>query len=283
MGTLVSVLKLARIEHSIMLIIAIVAAELLAGGILPGVWIFLASVVTAVFISAGAFAINDYFDIGVDRENKKKRPLVTGELSKRAALYVVVFCMVVGIAASALINADCVAIAVIFGVLSLLYAYRLKDVPLVGNMYVALSMAIPFIFGSYVVSQSISPVIIVISLLVFTSGLAREIDGTIRDFKGDLRRKAVTLPRVVGIRNSAYISLILYIIAVCLSVYLFLYVPPFMGNMLYAALITIADLMLLYSGAVYALMLEKKYDSVRDISLAGMALALVCILLSIFA
>ena len=64
-----------------MLVIAVVAAELLAGG-LPATGVLALSLITPIFVSMGSFAINDYFDIGVDRLNRKKnRPLVSGALT----------------------------------------------------------------------------------------------------------------------------------------------------------------------------------------------------------
>lgn len=284
MARLISVLRLTRIEHSIMLIIAVIAAELLAGGLpLPNISVLLLSVITPIFLSMSAFAINDYFDMRVDQENRRMRPLLTGELKPTDAIYVSVITMVIGILGSLFLGFYCLGIAVFFGALSILYSYRLKELPLIGNVCVALSMAIPFLFGNYVVSMILQPQIVLIFFLVFISGLAREIHGTVRDFGGDRKRKALTLPRLMGLKNSAYLGFGLYLIAIALTVYLFLGVPPFEGNLLFAALILVSDVMLFYSGLVYALMRSASYDRVRNVSLAGMALALVCILISALA
>lgn len=279
MPKLSAIMKLTRIEHSLMLIIAVVAAEIIASG-LPQLSTLVLSIITAVFVSMGAFAINDYFDVEVDRENKKKRPLVTGDLSMNEALMVTLICISIGIIASVFINIYCLSIALSFGMLSLLYSYKLKEMPLIGNAYVALSMSIPFLFGNYVVSQTIGNAVLYVFLLVFIAGLAREIHGTVRDFKGDAKRKAVTVPSVIGIRASAWLGFALYMIAIGISAYLFLQVKPFMANAVYAILIAIADIMLLYSGIVFAMGDTRKYNAVRNISLAGMAVALICILAS---
>lgn len=280
MKKLDAVLKLTRIEHSIMLIIAVVAAEIISGK-LPGPWILLLSIITPVFISMGSFAINDYYDIEVDRANRKNRPLVRGDLRPSDAVYITAASMVIGIAASIAINPYCAVIAVVFAALSILYSYRLKELPAVGNAYIAFSMAIPFIFGNYVVSASANYAVLVIFALIFISGMAREIDGSIRDYAGDLKVRSVrTLPKVIGIYRSACLALLLYAVAIAISAYMFVMVPPFMGNAIYAVLMAAADLMLLYSGIIYTIGLKKKYDLVRNVSLGGMALALVCILVS---
>ncbi len=280
MGKLGAILRLTRFEHSILLIVAVIAAQLISGG-LPQPGILLLSMITPVFVSAGAFAINDYFDIAVDRANKKLRPLVSGDITPGGALRITGACMAIGIASSLLINQYCAVIAIIFAALSILYSYRLKDLPLIGNAYVAFSMAIPFIFGNYVVSNTANYAILVIFALIFISGTAREIDGAIRDYAGDSRmRNARTLPRVIGIRASAYFAFALYIIAIAISIYIFLSVPPFRSNLVYLSMIAVSDMLLFYSGAVFALRMKKSYDLVRNISLGGMGLALVCMLIS---
>ncbi|MDE1869986.1 MAG: UbiA family prenyltransferase [Candidatus Micrarchaeota archaeon] len=283
MGKIGAILRLTRIEHSVMLVIAVIAAEIISGGGIPSATIFLLSLITPIFVSMGAFAINDYFDIKVDRENKKMRPLVTGEIAPSEALYITFGSMAIGVAASAFINVYCFAIAIFFAAMSLLYSYRLKEILLLGNAYIALSMVIPFVFGSYVMSAIPSLSVVIISLIVFASGLAREIHGTIRDYRGDKKMRNVkTLPISIGIKGAAWISLLLYLFAIILSVYLFAYVAPFILNPIYALLIGITDLMLLYVGIGYILRpVQKFYDKTRNISLFAMGLALIAFLLCV--
>jgi geranylgeranylglycerol-phosphate geranylgeranyltransferase len=279
MSKLLSILRLTRAEHSVMLVIAVITAELLSGFHLSA-WAFALSIISPIFLSMGAFAVNDYFDIEVDRANGRKRPLVSGELKPSDAVLVTVVSMMTGMIAGALINYYCAAIAVFFGALSVLYSYRLKELPAVGNAYVALAMAIPFVFGNYVSSIALSPANAVIFAMVFLSGFAREIDATIRDFAGDRLRGASTLPKVIGPAASAYVAFALYSASVALSVYMFLSTMPFMLNAAYAVPIAVSDALLLYSGAAYVSRAESRYAKVRNISLAGMALALACFLIS---
>lgn len=276
-----AVLRLTRIEHSVMLVIAVIAAELLAGGI-PSTFTFALSLIVPITISMGAFAINDYFDVEADRLNHKMRPLVTKDLTKRDAIYVTAITLAIGVAASTLINPYAFAIALIFAVLAVLYAYVLKAVLLVGNAYVALSMVIPFIFGSYVVSSSVGDGIFLICAMIFASGLAREIQGTVRDYEGDVKaRRAVTLPTVAGRQASAFFALVLYVVAVLISARLFFYTPPFAYNPIFGTLIGMSDVMLLYVGAAYMLKdARDRYDASRNISLFAMGMALVAIALS---
>ena len=276
-------LRLTRIEHSIMLVVAVVAAELLAGG-LPGLGVLALSVATPIFVSMGSFAINDYFDIEVDRLNrKKKRPLVSGALTPAQALCVAAASFAVGVGASWFINAYAFAIALAFAALAIVYARWLKEILLWGNAYVALSMVIPFIYGYYV--KSIAPawgILIPVCAMVFLSGLGREIHGTIRDYSGDVRvRNARTLPKAVGIGAAAYAALALYLAAIAISAYLLLCVVPFRASAVFGVMVIASDVLLLYVSLGHVLLRsEKFYALARDVSLAAMALAIFAILLA---
>ena len=280
MGKIKDIIKLTRIEHSLMLIIAVVAAEMIALG-LPGTNVLILSIITPVFISMGAFAINDYFDIETDRINRKKNPLLKGSLKPVDALYITAVSMIIGIAASAMINAYCFAIAIIFAALSILYSYRMKNMLLLGNAYIAVSMAIVFIFGAYVVSNIIRPAVLLIITMIFLSGLAREINGTVRDMEGDVKaRKVRTLPVVIGRKAAVAVAFILYMIAISITLYLFLEIQPFMYNFYYGVMIAISDILVFNSGIIFLLGDKKSYRRARNTSLAGMGLALIAILIA---
>ena len=278
---LMALLRLTRMEHSAMLVIAVLAAEMIAGR-LPGAWILILSIVSPVFISMSSFAVNDYFDLEVDRMNNRKRPLVTGDMKPSDAVYITILSMLIGLIASALINWEVFVIALVFGILALLYSYKLKEIAFVGNSYIAFSMAIPFIYGSYVVSSELGNGIILIFCMIFLSGLAREIHGTIRDIEGDSKaRKIRSLPGIIGTMASAAIALLLYIIAIAISAYIFFRVAPFKMNLVYALPITITDIMLAYTGIGFLVKSDRRfYDLARNLSLVAMGLALIAILLA---
>lgn len=260
-----------------MLIVAVLAAELIVGG-LPPLYIVALSLITPIFVSAGAFAINDYFDVDADRANRRmNRPIVAGAISKRGAYQVAVVSFVIGVLASAFINVYALAIAFIFAVLGYLYSYRLKDMVLWGNAYVALAMVIPFIYGDFVVSASLAPVIIWISFIIFLSGLGREIHGAIRDREGDTKaRKTKNLITAIGAQKSALFAFTLYCEAIAISVVLFFISPPFQYNLVYIVPITVANIMFFYVAIGYLRNSTRKfYDLARNLSLGAMALALI--------
>ncbi len=266
---LAEVLRLVRIEHSIMLVIAVISAEALASGI-PGAMTLVLSLITPIFISIAAFAING-----------KDRPLVKGTLSKSDALHITYAGIAIGIGASLFLNAYCIAIAAIFGILSLLYSYRIKVMPFWGNAYVALSMAIPFIFGNFVVSSSLGSTVLLVSMMIFFSGFAREIQGAIRDIKGDKKaRNTHSIPSLIGIRASSITAAASYAAAIAISAVLFVSSAHFEHNAIYAIPIFIVDIALVYSSIVFLRTDTRRYASVRNVSLGAMGLALIAIFLS---
>ncbi len=280
-----SLAKLTRIEHSFMLVVAVLAGELISGR-LPALVPLLLSFITPIFISMGSFAINDYFDVESDRLNKRyDRPIVSGKITKKEALFVASASFATGMIASAFINAYAFIIAVVFGLLAILYSYRLKDLLLLGNIDIALSMAIPFIYGNFVVSSSLTPNIILISFVVFLSGLAREIHGMIRDYEGDKKaRKTKNLIRYFGDKKSAYMAFVLYMEAIAISIFMFFYEKPFLFNIAYIAPILVVDSMLIYVS--YAYLFKKGvsfYRFTRNLSLGAMALAIFAYLVAAIA
>jgi geranylgeranylglycerol-phosphate geranylgeranyltransferase len=276
--------KLVRLEHSFMLAVAVAVGEVIALHAPPQYNILLMSVLPPMLVSAASFAINDYFDLKSDRINKRTdRPLVSGEITPRNAFLLSMLLFVLGIAISTLINFNCFVITLIFAILAYLYSFRLKDIAIIGNAYIALTMAVPFIYGSLAVSTELPPAVMLLSSIAFVSGLAREIMGTVRDVKGDKRgRGSKTLPMLIGVGHSLMLSSLLYITAIALSAIPYLCIPPYMWNIFYAIPALLADLMLSYV-ALFSLKNHSSefMKSSRNITLAAMCIALLGFLLAL--
>lgn len=220
MGFLKELFALTRFEHAIMLAVAVLIAETIVLGELPPLGLAIAlSLLVPVFSEMGSFALNDYLDIGADRANKMSgRPLVKGTLSPAFALRLSIACLAASTVLAFFINTPSFLIALAFNALAVLYNWKLKDLPLVGNVYIALTMAIPFIFGNFVVSQALSPVAASLAALGFVAGLSREILKSVEDMEGDAKaRKSRTLPLVIGERPATIIAAALYLLFVPLA------------------------------------------------------------------
>ncbi|MCI0504103.1 UbiA family prenyltransferase [Candidatus Micrarchaeota archaeon] len=235
-------IKLTRFEHAIMLAFAVLIAETVVLGAFPPLTLIIAlSLLVPVFSEMGSFALNDYLDIETDRQNgKTERPLVRGTISPRFAFWFSMACLAVSVVLALFINTAALIIALIFNALAIAYNWKLKDLPLVGNSYIALTMAIPFLFGNFAVSGELSPVALILALLGFVAGLAREIIKSAQDMEGDMKaRGSKTLPVIIGRGPAVVLAAILYISFLPLSA-----LPFFFGlgfGVLPGAMIVAAD------------------------------------------
>ncbi len=103
---------------------------------------------TGFFISSFSMVSNDIYDVEVDRVNQASRPIPSGIISIQQAKIFTIVLLVLGLAASAVLGPITFGIAALFAVIGWYYNFRGKKSGLFGNSLVALSLAIPYIFGS---------------------------------------------------------------------------------------------------------------------------------------
>jgi geranylgeranylglycerol-phosphate geranylgeranyltransferase len=274
-------LKLTRIEHSLMLVFAVLIGELLAFSSIKNFNLdtlaFISSLIVPSLLSMSAFAINDYLDYESDLINKRfDRPIVAKIIKRDEALVISIFLFILSLLLSFFLNEIAFAIAFIFGIFSFIYSLKLKDIALVGNLYVALCMAIPIIFGGIVAGSLNQKHIFIFSIILF-AGIAREIAQSIRDYKGDvIARGSKNIVHLIGKRKSALISSVLYILAIFLSFVLFFFFEPYKLNIIYAILVGACDILLFYV-ATFSLFNYNNIEfmrKTRNITLIAMFLAL---------
>jgi geranylgeranylglycerol-phosphate geranylgeranyltransferase len=238
--------------------------------------VLLLSLLVPLFSEMGSFALNDYFDIETDKVNKKKdRPLVNGSLTPQFALYFSIVSLLGSILFAYFINQIAFLIALTFNLAAILYNWKLKDLPLIGNIYIALTMAIPFIFGNFVFFASLSIMAVVLAALGFVAGLAREIIKSVQDMEGDKKaRKSKTLPIVIGKKPSLIIAIILYLAFVPLSILPF--VLGLKTDTAAIVLVAIADMIVL----VICYKVAKDQKFARDMSLVAFLVGMVGLFLA---
>jgi geranylgeranylglycerol-phosphate geranylgeranyltransferase len=273
--------KLTRFEHAVMLAFAVLIAETIALGAMPPPTLVIAlSLLVPVFSEMGAFALNDYMDMETDKHNKKKdRPLVKGTIKPTTALYFSLLSLVISTTLAYFVGMPAFAIALAFNLLAVSYNWKLKDLPLVGNAYIALTMAIPFVFGNFVVTTTLSPLVLVLAILGFVAGLAREIVKSAQDMEGDIKaRGSKTLPVVIGRKRALAVAIGLYLSFIPITA-----LPFAMGleaGPLQFAFIGAADGLILAICYLIARKPKDSYKFARDASLAAFMLGMVGILLA---
>ncbi|WP_297214857.1 UbiA family prenyltransferase [Thermoplasma sp.] len=198
----------------------------------------------AVFlVTSGGNIINDIVDVEVDRINHPKRPLVTGEMSKREAETIFLVLFGISIVISVFISIVAMLIVILAEVLLVSYEYFLKKTGLPGNAVISLLIGLIFIFGG--VSVFSYSRMIFLFLLAFTSNMSREIIKDVEDVNGDSDR--ITFPKRYGVKKAIMLSDIIIAILVVVS-YL-----PFALHILsiyYLYVVLVADALFITSGAI---------------------------------
>ena len=116
MKKLKAVWELMRLEHGVMIFLGILVGSVIAlnGERLPDWDKFILTFLTALFLEASTFALNDYYDLEIDKHNKRTdRPLVRGDIQPKTALALFFIFFPLGIICSYFVNMTCFIIALI--------------------------------------------------------------------------------------------------------------------------------------------------------------------------
>lgn len=180
------------------------------GGINP--WSLAAELLGFAFAIGFANIQNDILDLESDRTNRPERPLVSGKITpkaaKKASITMAVLTILSGFADSSIriftnletYSASALLPALFFILLALLliaYNVKLKHIPLLKNMTVALLCATPLILTWVYPGASIGKLYPAM-LFAFLLTTAREIYKDLEDEIGDLKAGIMTFPLIAG-------------------------------------------------------------------------------------
>ncbi|MFQ5649908.1 MAG: geranylgeranylglycerol-phosphate geranylgeranyltransferase [bacterium] len=208
-------LKLIRPVNVLLGALTIFVGAFITGTIQPLHKVVLACVSGVAIMGAGN-AINDYFDIAIDRINKPFRPLPSALLDREAALKFAIILFVLGIFLSIFINWASFFLAVFIAVSLVGYSFRLKQTVLIGNLAVSLFSALAFVYGSLAVGKghhALFP-----AGFAFLFHLGREIIKDIEDMEADRARSARTLPIRFGTRVALSAATCVFSLLICLTI-----------------------------------------------------------------
>jgi geranylgeranylglycerol-phosphate geranylgeranyltransferase len=113
----------------------------------------LLAAVAAFFVCAGGNVVNDLLDIETDSINHPQRVLVRNTLSRRYAIILAVALNALALMMAAIVNWAVAGIALASVILLLLYNFRLKRIPLVGNVTISILAGLTFITGGLAVDH----------------------------------------------------------------------------------------------------------------------------------
>lgn len=258
-------LEITRPLSSILAGLAVIAGLIISDA--PFSILFLYAFLAVFFISAAGMVINDYYDLKIDKINAPKRPLPSGRMSERAALFYTIFLFMAGLFFSALLNVYCFSLALFNVLLEIFYSRNFKKYFLIGNVIVSWMAASTFLFGALLTFNF--RIVGILALLTFLVTMGREIFKSIKDLKGDRKMKLDTLPVAVGVDSAKKIAQGFIAAAVLLFP-----LPYFLGhlNIIYLKTASIAAVLFLYS-------LSQKPAKTVKIAMLAMFISLLAFLL----
>jgi len=211
-------LRLIRIELCVFGTIGFFVSGILAGDLVGFQTEYFLGFLIIFLSEAGAFAINDYFDYEIDKNNNRRdRPLVLGLISRRTALITAIVLFLIVIVLSLFLKSIATIIALISVPIFYIYSMGLKKKVLLKNILIAYSYAVTILFGSLVSDALLEPIIVYFAIMGFIVGLGSEIMFDIADVEGDKKSGINTIPNKFGLKIAAVISVILYSIIIVMD------------------------------------------------------------------
>jgi geranylgeranylglycerol-phosphate geranylgeranyltransferase len=239
--------QLIRIGNCVMGVVGLFLAVLIATGTsLLDFWydMLIGAVVVFSFV-AGGNSLNDYLDREVDKVAHPERPVPSGKISPKTALWIAIIAFVVSVGSSLLLgNLESILIVLAAIVVIILYEFKTKAMGLIGNLSIAFLTGGLFLLGGAIVGNMERTV--AIAAMGFLATLGREIVKDIQDMEGDFDR--VTLPKRIGRKNAGIIGSAAFLSAVALS-----FLPYWNGlfGIEYLAAVLVADAIFIYSSIVH--------------------------------
>lgn len=202
---------------------AVVVGAVLAGGeYLPNhLQGLLLGSSTSFLLCGAAMVINDYYDREIDAINEPMRPIPEGTISPIEALVFASVLTSIGLSIAVLTgrvpNWQCLALAIISWVITVLYVTWGKEKGLLGNLMVSTCVSVPFIYGAFVVEAGLLSATAIFVAIVFLSNTGREITKGIVDVQGDKCNDIRTVAVLFGEKKASIVAVFFYLSAVFLT------------------------------------------------------------------
>ncbi|MBK8848449.1 MAG: UbiA family prenyltransferase [Bacteroidetes bacterium] len=193
-------------------------------------WIVICYVLSCACMGAAANVINDITDVACDNINHPSKVIINKHISEDRA-----FNFYLTLTATAIIIGSIPAVVyryygimimlLIIALLLYAYSYRLKGIPLLGNLVVssviALSIFIPMLYNlNTLLISDLMTTIGIFTLFAFLITLVREIVKCCEDYEGDNAAKINTIAVAYGLVAVRWLSLVLLLCVLGLIVYI---------------------------------------------------------------
>ncbi len=206
---------ITRPHNVIIALLSVFLAAIITGTLEPLQRLLLAASAVGL-VAAGGNALNDYYDLDIDRLNKPNRPLPSNKLTPKSVfIYSIILYFIALICAFLL---DFYSIIIVLSVIILLWFYnaKWKRLALIGNITVSFVASLSFILAGISVYRPLASIIP--ALLSFGFHLGRELIKDVEDIEGDkIAGKSHTLPIIWGTKKTLRLSAFIYIGVIILT------------------------------------------------------------------
>lgn len=177
---------------------------------------FIVSSINAITIMSSSMIINDIFDLEIDKINNPKRPLVTGEITKKDAF--VYNCFLIGV--TELLSFKYLAAkSILFVNLALLnvtiYTPILKRILLIKNLSCAYLVSFSLFFSGLAATNNLplndkgNSLLWIGARTIFFGSFFNELLLDMHDYEGDKQNNIQTIPVVFGLNTSWVLALMI--------------------------------------------------------------------------
>lgn len=202
-----------------------------------------------IFIAAGGYIVNDYFDTKIDQINKPTKVIVGNTISRNTAGWAFQICFGIGIACGIVLGIllNKLNVAILFAVISGMlwfYSSSYKRIFLLGNLVISLCSFLSVFSIGYLAATSLeneygvliykTGILTEVYAWVSTFGLfaflftfIREVVKDIEDIEGDREMECHSLPIVLGINTTKIVLTVVTLISALIVGYFCFYLNPF--------------------------------------------------------
>ena len=211
MNKIKGLINLLRFELPFSAGVCVVMGQMLALGEFTSIFITISGFLSVFLVSASILVLNDYFDVATDKINAPHRPIPSGLVSPKDALFFSLLLLLAGILLSYLINVTVLLISILLSIIGFLYNRYFKKSGLPGNLMVSFSVGMTFIYGGASVGIPFHKMVLFFGLIAALIDLGEEIAADAMDIKGDQLIKsnslAIKFGKSTALKISSYIFL----------------------------------------------------------------------------
>lgn len=274
---LIGLYRLFRFDLSFAAGTCVILGEFLAIGSISSLQQAVFGFLSVFFISSASLILNDYFDIEIDKINAPNRPLPSGMVTKFDVIILFFLCSILGSASSIMLGIEALIFVVFVWIVGFLYNWKLKRYGLIGNLFVAFSVGMTFIFGGIAVGRPFEILVWFMGITAFLIDLGEEIAADSMDVEGDREGGSRSLAVLLGPEKAMKISAGVFSMMIIWSFVPFVFGwmewPYFLPLILLDMIILFSTLKLLDPGTT------KRLNYIRFIYLGGLVAIIIMIIL----